>query len=78
MRLPSPRDRIESLGDIFADLREIVATTTRALGRRRVNNAPAWEMIGKIPSRPLVPRKPLHPNNVRRRGLRVVLPSRRN
>ena len=69
---------IESLGDIFADLREIVATTTRALGRRRVNNAPAWKMIGKIPPRPLSPRKALYLDDARRRVLRVILPVRRD
>ena len=42
---PLPRDDIERLGDILADLGELAAATARARGRRRVNNAPPRQVL---------------------------------
>jgi len=39
---PLPRDHVERLGDILADLGELAAATARARGRRGVDDAPAW------------------------------------
>jgi hypothetical protein len=45
---PLPRHHIERLGDILTDLGEIAATTARARGRRRMNNAPTRQIGRKV------------------------------
>ena len=54
---PLPRHHIERLGDVLADLGELGAAAARARGRRRVDDAPARQMIGKVPPRRLAPRE---------------------
>jgi hypothetical protein len=71
-----PRYGIERLGDVFADLRELGAAAARAAGRSRMNDASAWQVIGKVPTRPFVPRKA--PNlDAGRLGLGLILARRR-
>jgi len=57
---PLPRDDIKRLGNIFADLGEIAATTARARGRRRMNDAPARQIGRKVAPRRLAPVEALH------------------
>jgi hypothetical protein len=45
---PLPRNNIESLGDVFADLGELARAAARAGLRRGVNNPPAWQIGGKV------------------------------
>jgi hypothetical protein len=52
-----PRHHVERLGDILADLRELAAAAAWARGRRRVNDAPARQVIGEVPARAVLPRK---------------------
>src|SRR5262249_28275839 len=70
---PLPRDDIERLGDILANFRELGAAAARARGRRRVNNAPARQIGGKVAPRHLAPREALH-LDLPRRGLGLILP----
>ncbi len=46
-----PRHHVERLGDVLADLGELVAAAARAAGRRGMHDAPAWQMIGEVPAR---------------------------
>ena len=54
---PLPWYDIEGLGDIFADLRQLGATTARAACWRRMNKAPARQVVGKVPTRRFAPLK---------------------
>ena len=69
---PLPRNHVEGLGDVFADLGELAAATARTRGRCRVNDASARQMIGKIATRRFVPREALN-LDVRRFGLGRIL-----
>ena len=69
---PLPRHHIERLGDILADLGKLAAAAARARGRRRVNNAPARQIGGKVAPRRLAPREALH-LDARRLRLRRIL-----
>jgi len=46
-----PRHHVERLGDVLADLRELVAAAARATARRGMHDAPARQMIGETPPR---------------------------
>src|SRR5580692_2219617 len=54
---PLPRHHIERLGDVFADLGELAAAATRTGGRRRVDDAPARQIGGKVAPRRLTARE---------------------
>ena len=54
---PLPRHDIERLGDVLADLRKLRAAAARAGGRRRVDNAPPWQMSREVPARRRAPRE---------------------
>jgi hypothetical protein len=71
---PLPRDDIERLGDILPDLREFAAAAARTRARRGVNNAPAWQIGGKVAPRRLAPREALH---LHPRRLGLILPRSR-
>jgi hypothetical protein len=60
----------------LADLAELAAAAARARGRRRMNDAPARQIGGKVAPRPLAPREALH-LDARRLRLRVILPDSR-
>src|SRR5215831_6862974 len=69
---PLPRDDIEGLGDVLADLRELATATARAGSRCGVNDAPARQMLRKVAARRLAPREALH-LDPHRRGLGLIL-----
>jgi len=69
---PLPRNHIERLGDILADLRQVRAAAACACGRRRVDNPPPLQMSREVPARCRAPRQPRDSNRCRR-GLRVIL-----
>ena len=73
---PLPRHHIERLGDVFADLRQLAAAAARTAGRRRVDDAPARQVLGKVPTRRRAPREAFNPNTVRLRS-RPLLRRRR-
>ncbi len=55
-----PRHHVERLGDVLADLRELVAAAAQAAGRRGMHDAPAGQMIGEIPPRRRPPQMASH------------------
>ena len=73
---PLPRDNVERLGDILADLGELAAAAAWAGRRCRVDNPPARQIGGKVPPRRLLPREALH-LDARRLRLRLILPRSR-
>src|SRR6185312_13755061 len=48
---PLPRHYVERLVDVFADLAEFAAAAAWTRGRRRVNDAPKWQIGGKVAPR---------------------------
>jgi hypothetical protein len=70
---PLPRDDIERLSDILADLRELGAAAARTRGRRGVNDAPARQLGRKVAPCRRALRKALHLDRGRG-GLGLVLP----
>src|SRR5262249_34867645 len=66
----------ERLGDVFADLRQLGAAAARAGGRRRVDDTPARQVLGKVPTRRLAPHEAAN-LDAGRLGLGLILPSRR-
>ncbi|SEF12761.1 hypothetical protein SAMN05444161_8822 [Rhizobiales bacterium GAS191] len=73
---PLPRNDIERLGDILSDLRQLRAAAARASARRRVHDAPARQVGGKVAPCRLAPRKAFN-LDARRFGLGVILPGGR-
>src|SRR6266566_5389539 len=73
---PLPRDDVERLGDVLADLGELAAAAAGARGRRGVNNPPARQIGGKVAPRRRAPREALY-LDARRLSLRLVLAGRR-
>ena len=69
---PLPRNDIERLGDVLADLGELAVAAARAARRGWVNDAPARQIGGKVAPRRLTPREALHLDVLRLR-LRLFL-----
>jgi len=57
---PLPRNDVESLGDILADLRQLRAAAAGTRRRRRMNDAPARQIGGKVAAHSLLPREAPH------------------
>lgn len=69
---PLPGDDVERLGDVLADLGELVPAAARTRRRRRVNNPPARQIGREVAPRPLASREALHVD-ARRLGLGRIL-----
>ena len=74
---PLPRDHVERLGDVLANLAKLAAATAWTRGRRGVNDAPARQIGRKVAPCRRLPPKALHLDSARRLGLCVILTRRR-
>jgi hypothetical protein len=72
-----PRHRIERPRDVLADLRQLASATARAEGRRRMNDPPARQVIGEVPTYRLAACEAAHLDG-RRLSLGLVLARRRS
>src|ERR1700756_4641275 len=75
---PLPRDDVECLVDVLANLAEFAAAAAWTRGRRWVNDAPRWQIGGESWPRRRPPHEALHLHNARRPGLRLILSRRRD
>jgi hypothetical protein len=81
--LPLPRNELQRLRHVFADLAQPVATAARAIGRSGMDNALARQMLGQWPPGRAPPLErlyfdplglgPLRSQSRRRLGLRCIL-----